>query len=112
MGRDSSQNRKAVEEPDGERCLADWVAGSQQPADDPVLGKLLKLLDDTRREHPPILHLVKEGIDVFAGSQRPRQRIRRGNCVLDGEIDSNPADRRHCVSGIADRKQSRSIPAC
>ncbi len=37
-----------------------------------------------------------------AGAQRFGQNVGSRAHVLDGEIDSDATDRRHCVSGVAD----------
>ena len=52
--------------------------------------------------------LWSKRIDVLAAGQRAGQDVRRRNRVLDGEVDPDPADRRHGMGGIADREQARA----
>ena len=44
-------------------------------------------------------------------AQRLRQNIGGGNCILHREIDTDPADRRHCVRCISYAEQSWPVPA-
>ena len=68
-------------------------------------------LDDPRREQPPLLHLVKQRIDILAARQRPGEDVGGRDRVLDREVDADAADRRHGVRGIADREQPGPVPA-
>ena len=72
---------------------------------------LLRALDDAGREQSPILHLVEQWIDILAARQRAGKDVRGRDRILDGEIDADPADRRHGVGGIADREQPGPMPA-
>ena len=50
-------------------------------------------------------------IDVLLPSRhRPGEDVRRGDRVLDGEVDADPADRRHGMGGVADREQAGPVP--
>jgi hypothetical protein len=54
---------------------------------------------------------VEQRIDVLPPSERASKRVGRGDSVLDGKVDPNPSNRRHCMSGVADRQQPRFVPA-
>ena len=95
-----------------QRRLADRLRRLKQAPDDAILRRLLAGLDHARRKQPALLHLVQQRIDVFAARQRPGENVGGRDRVLDGEIDADPADRRHGVGGIADRQQARPVPAC
>ena len=55
------------------------------------------------------------GLQVFGAqpalAQRAREAVRRRHRILDGEVDTDPADRRHGVGGVTDRKQPRPVPS-
>ena len=78
----SPQQRKAVEQPDDQRRLADRRAGLKQAADDrgPARASARAWMIACR-EQPPLLHLVEQRIDVRRrapagrrGCSRPRPR--------------------------------------
>ena len=50
----------------------------------------------------------EQPVDILAPRQRGREDIGRRHRILDGEIDSDAADRRHRMGGIADRQQARA----
>ena len=70
-----------------------------------VLRGLLTRLDDPGREQPALLHPPSSGRRPRR-RQRPGEDVGRRHRVLDRQIDADPADRRHCVRGVADRQQS------
>ena len=83
----------------------------QRRADDVVLEHYLQALGEARRKFAPSLNLL-ESVDLNGTApQGLHEDIRRCDCILHREIDTDSTDRRHCVSGIAYAEQSRPIPA-
>src|SRR4051812_16449369 len=82
----------------------------QHAADHAVLQDHLKPLRRARRKLAPALH----GFEIPLRNrtlEKPRgQNIRGGDRVLNREVDPDPTDRRHRMSGIADAQQPGAVP--
>ena len=72
-------------------------------------GDLRALRDPCREESPP-LHCGQIGIGEAAVPQRRRDPIGTRDRVLNREIDTDPANRRHHMGSIPDAEQSRLVP--
>ena len=99
-----------VEQLHGEGCARLSLHG-EHIADDPRLNEDLDGLHQPRRQHAPLLHLAQHLERNRPLLQRPGKNIGRGDCVLNGEIDADAADRRHGVGRVADAQQAGLIPA-
>ena len=82
----------------------------QDPADHAFLSEFLRALDNARRELAAILDAVEKRVDIAALRQRRGKRVRGRHCVLNCKVDPDPADRRHGVGRVADRKQPGTMP--
>ena len=79
---------------------------------DPGMRLLLDPLHRSYGSGSPSLHRIKR-------SQRHRSTLQQrlchsvdqGDCILDREVDPDPADRRHGMGGVADANQTVAIPA-
>ena len=70
----------------------------------------LDLLRDARRELAPALNQGERGIDGLTCTQIRSENAGSGDGVLNGEIDANASGWRHGVGGIADAKQTGTVP--
>ena len=70
----------------------------------------LRALRDPCLEEPPPLHCGQIAIREAAVPQRRRDPIGTRDCVLNREIDTDPANRRHHMGSIPDAEQSRLVP--
>ncbi len=105
-----AQHRESAEQANRERSLADRRTRLQQLADDVVLHGFLSALDHARGEQSAALHPAEQRPDVLAACERSGQRIGRSHCILDRQVDTDAADRRHGVCGVADGEQARPMP--
>ena len=78
--------------------------------DEPVLQKDLESLRRPRRKRAAGLYRLQSRIGDPAVGEPRSQNIGGGNRVLDREIDADAADRRHCMSGVADAEEARPVP--
>ena len=109
--RDAPQEWQAIEQPECERHLVDDRLADDQRGQDAVVHGFLHALHDARRKLAPALHLLEQGIHILAASERPRENVRRGDRVLDGEVDADASHRRHGVRRITDREQAGTPPS-
>ena len=74
----------------------------------------LEELRDTGGKLAATLDAGEEGLGNACGGHECEQGLGEdvggGDGVLDGEIDTDAADRRHGVRGVADAEQARSVP--
>ena len=100
-GGEPPQQRHPSEEPhrEGRRHLC---GACQHPAYHPVLQDHLEPLRRARRKLAATLH----GLELPLGNrtlEKPRcENVRRGDGVLNREVDPDATDRRHRMSGVAD----------
>ena len=66
--RNPPEERKPLEQPQRPRHLVEHGLADHQRSQDAVVNRPLRTLDDFRREHPPLLHLVEQPIHVFTSS--------------------------------------------
>jgi hypothetical protein len=109
--RDSPKKRDPLEQAQRPGHLVQHGLADDERRQDAVVDGLLGALDDACGERAAVLHFSEKPIDIFAARKRPSEDIRRRNGVLNGEIDSDSADGRHGVGGVADREQPRPPPA-
>ncbi len=107
--RNPPQHREHAEQPERPR-QRQLLFRHQDAADDPLLNRKLHRLRELHRQEPPLLDGVEVLFGHLAGPQRRRQNVRRRHRVLNGEIDADPADRRHGVRSVADAEQARPVP--
>ena len=62
----------------------------------------LESLSDTRCEHPATLNCGEVILAYPTSKERPDQYIGSRHRVLNGQVDPNPSDGRHCMGGVAD----------
>src|SRR5438477_557737 len=67
----------------------------------------LQALGYSSRPFAARLNLRQVPLARGAAAKRGRKEVRGGDRILDGEVDADPAHRRHRVGGIADAKESR-----
>lgn len=108
--REAAQLRVAVEQLDGEGGPR-LRLHSKHVADDAGLDEDLQRLHHSRRPFPPRLHLVQQLDRHRPVPRRQSEDVGGGDRILNGEIDTHAAHRRHGVGGIADAQQTRAIPA-
>jgi hypothetical protein len=78
---------------------------AEHAADDVVLNGQLETLRCPRRELSAPLDPLKLGFRRRPFHKNRTEDVGGGNCVLDGQVDSDPADRRHGMCGIADAEK-------
>ena len=97
------------EQPHGERRLRRGGA-AQHVADDAILDRHLNALRHARRRFAAALYgtqIVQRGAAL---AQSRHQDVRRGDRVLDRQVDADAADRRHRMRRIADAQQPGTKP--
>src|SRR5439155_26349991 len=75
-----------------------------------ILNEYLYSLSDSRRQFAATLNPLKIGDGNGRSSQGCGKNIRGGYGVLNRQIDSHAADRRHRVSRVADTQEPWAIP--
>ena len=111
--RDSPQHREALEQPQRQRHLGRAPPCAARAASDTRSCTAFCAAWMTRvGKHPPLLHLLSSGSTFSPRGERAGEDVRGRDRVLDGQVDADPADRRHGVRGVADREQAGPPPAC
>ena len=108
--RNSAQDRKRAEQVQ-DRRRRHLRMRRQHLTDHAILNGELQALRDGRRQFAPALDLAQH---VLADGARPQwrdERIGRGDSVLNRQIDSDAANQRHRVRGVADEQESPLVPA-
>ena len=98
---DAAQQRDPVEQFEHERRLRP-LRRREGAADDLVLHDELEPLREAHGECSARLDRAEVVVAHGTGLERRDQAVGGGDCVLDGEVDADAADRRHRVRGIAD----------
>ena len=107
-GGNSAQNGKHIQELEQERRLR--VRARQRGTDNPVLHDELQHLGKTHRQRASVLNRLQVVVAQRPRFQRARKTVGGSDGVLDGEIDADPADRRHGVRSITDAEKARPPP--
>ena len=89
---DAAKQREPIEQPHCERRLHRRAA-LERPEDDVILQEDLHPLRDARRQLAPPLDGVQLRGRRRAVLKRAVKKVRRGDGILDREIDSHAADR-------------------
>src|SRR5262249_5126682 len=83
---------------------------SQHAGDYPFLDLYLHALHDPRWPQAAALDTGEFHVSQLPFEQGTGKDIGSGNCVLDGEIDADAADRRHGMRRVADAQHARLVP--
>ena len=86
------------------------IRTAEDPRDDPSLNQHLEPLGDARGELTPPLHQAQVVRGEPPQAQGFGEQVRRGDRVLDREVDADAADRGHRVGGVPDAEQARPVP--
>ena len=103
------QDRQRCEHAEHERRLH-LRLDVEQRGQEAVLDCDLDRLDHPHWKHAPALDRPQVSRHRRAARESRIEHVRRGDRILNGEIDADAADRRHRVSRVADAQESRTIP--
>ncbi|MCU1225786.1 MAG: hypothetical protein JWQ42_3879 [Edaphobacter sp.] len=71
----------------------------------------LECLRDAGGEFAAVLDVAQSELGDDAGGERGGEDAGCGYSVLDGEVDTDAADRGHGVSGVSDAEEAGTVPA-
>jgi UDP-galactopyranose mutase len=111
--RDGLQQRDPVEQlqrPRRAAALAAALAGDE-PGQEPVLQEALAALGQHGGPGAPALHGRQVRLGEGPGPQWTGEPLGGRDRVLHGEVDPDPADRRHRVRGVAEAQEAVPVPA-
>lgn len=107
--RDSPQNR-----PSSELFQSPWkrhpLIGTKHASDESILYENLHALRDAGWKLAPGLHFTQRVDTDRSFAQSRGEDIRGRDRILNREVDTHPANRRHRVRGIADAQEPGAKP--
>src|SRR5262249_30843643 len=104
--RDPAQERPSLQQPERPRDTKE-TARREYPGEHAVLHEHLYALSQSGRQLTAALNALQIVNRRTALSQGPGQEVRRGNSILNGEVDADPTNGRHGVRRVADAGNTR-----